>query len=118
MSTSQEQAVGANLDLLTRLRELEDLFSHRWDALAMLCLSDGPLRFNRLAATMNERADERLADGVLSRSLHRLSDKRMVVRAEVAESGHIVYALTDEGRARAQQLADYVRAVTRLHSGR
>lgn len=110
MSSYQESPVGSAIDPLVRLREFEDLFGHRWDALALLCLADGPLRFNRLAAAMNQHADERLADGVLSRSLRRLANTKLLTRTEMPDNGH-AYALTAAGVTRAERLAECLQAM-------
>ena len=95
----------------TRLKEFEEIFGHRWDALALLCLAEGPCRFNQLAATMGVAADERLADPTLSRSLRRLVGRRLVVKSDGASERYPIYALTPTGVRLSDRLAICLKAI-------
>jgi DNA-binding HxlR family transcriptional regulator/SAM-dependent methyltransferase len=91
----------------SQLRELKELFSHRWDALTLLCLStEGPLRFNALAVALNAVSDQWLADNILSRSLSRLQEGNFVVKFPDRREGS--YSLTEAGVLRAALLAQYL----------
>ena len=116
-AASGQTGLGRSDVNFARLREFEAIFSHRWDALALLCLAEGPHRFNRLAATMGAVADERLPDPILSRSLRRLVDGNLVTKSDETGERYQTYALTPTGARRAAQLALYLRLVEDGHSG-
>ncbi|MFY1622474.1 hypothetical protein ACN268_04645 [Micromonospora sp. WMMD735] len=84
------------------LRDLDKLFSHRWEALVILCLADQPARFSELARATVEKAGVRLPDGNITRSLDRLRRKGLVgVRMD---DRHRAYELTGSGQRRASEL--------------
>jgi DNA-binding HxlR family transcriptional regulator len=87
-------------------RQVEDLFRHRWDAITLLCLADGPLRYTELANTISSRSGERLADTLLSRCLRRLAGNALIYKGP-RDEGHHVYSLTDAGQ-------DQVAILTRI----
>ena len=67
------------------LRELNDLFEHRHDALILLCLTRGvadaagqPLHFRQLARSIIEQTGSYIPESNISRSLPRLKDARLV----------------------------------------
>jgi SAM-dependent methyltransferase len=90
---------------LPRLREFEELFGHRWEALALRCLSTAstPLQFGQLAKRMDEQSDERLADGVVTRSLRKLTEAKLV-QPVTTRTRHPLYALTPAGSQKAARL--------------
>lgn len=84
------------------LRDLDKLFSHRWEALVILCLADQPARFSELARATVDKAGVRLPDGNITRALNRLRRKGLVDVRE--DEQHRAYELTGNGRQRASEL--------------
>jgi len=82
---------------------MEGLFGHRWDAFALLCLADGLLRYTDLGDAISKRADERIPDAMLTRSLRRLAECELV-QPQSDGSG---YTLTHDGLAQAAILARF-----------
>jgi len=82
---------------------MEDLFGHRWDAFALLCLADGLLRYTDLGDAISKRADERIPDTMLTRCLRRLTECELV-HPQPDGSG---YTLTHDGLAQAAILARF-----------
>lgn len=76
-------------------RELLDVVAHKWAALAIGALADGPVRFGGL-----QRRLEGVSPKVLTATLRRLEAFGLVDRTVVpAVPLHVEYALTDVGRS-------------------
>lgn len=97
-----------------RLRALADLVRHRWDLVILALLAERPMRYRELSQRTRHRS-ERIADGVLSRTLRRLEHGGLVDRATIAD-GSAVYRPTVAALTRMEQvrrvealLADEVR---------
>ncbi|GEM_PF-6991987 len=87
------------------VRQIEDLFRHRWDAVTLLCLADGPLRYTDLATAISKRADQRIPDAMLTRCLRRLTECALV-RPQPGSNGP-GYVLTEAGQAQIAILARF-----------
>jgi DNA-binding HxlR family transcriptional regulator len=90
-----------------RLRQIDRLFSRRWDAFVVACLADGPLRLSELAYQLTIHTQTRMNDGTLGRIKHRLL-RAGVIHVINDPDGHPTYALTDAGQA----TADVIKALT------
>lgn len=99
------------------LRELNDLFEHRHDALILLCLTRGvadgkgrPLHFRELARSIIHQTGTYIAESNISRSLPRLKDARLVA---VYDEGtrHPSYRPTRSGEKKAALLALLLQAM-------
>lgn len=95
---------------LVNLQEIEDLFRYRWDTVVVICLKHGPMRYGELGSAITTWAGTRLADGVLTRSLRRLTEAELVRLTDDGD-GHNAYTLTVQGRARLAKIAAIGRAV-------
>lgn len=92
------------MDDLARLDELEDLFGHAWDALALVALlHDGDMRYRQLGDAMQQRANRRVPDPRISSSVHNLSNAGLI-QTTIAEDGSKVHAITEQGRRKAQKI--------------
>ena len=99
------------------LRELNNLFEHRHDALILLCLSRGiaagdgkPLHFRELARSIIDQTGTYIPESNISRSLPRLKDARLVT---VYDEGtrHPAYRPTRLGEQKAALLALLLQAM-------
>lgn len=89
---------------LVRLSELEGLFGHRYQALALIALlEDGPMRWSELGRAMHRRAADRVDDKYVTRSLQAL-EKGGYVEAAADDSGSQVRALTRRGIEKAHRI--------------
>jgi DNA-binding HxlR family transcriptional regulator len=84
-----------------RLRALADLAHHRWDLVILALLAERPMRYRELSQRTCHRS-ERIADGVLSRTLRRLEQGGLVARATIAD-GSAVYRLTAAALTKVEQ---------------
>jgi DNA-binding HxlR family transcriptional regulator len=102
-----------NFPALAGLREIEELFGHRWDALVLLCLvaSPSPLRYRDLAREMHRQSDEMFSDTDLSRSLRRLADAGLIQRSP-SDDRYKPYALTSAGARQAARLTSILNALS------
>ena len=91
-----------------QVRQIEEMFQHRWDAMVLLCLADGPLRYGDLASAINKRSDKRIAEAVLTRCLRRLTERGLVGRPD---DNTIAYTLTTVGQAQTNLLGKLSRAM-------
>ena len=79
------------------------MFQYRGDALTIVCLSTGPMRFGQLAKAIAERCGTHMSDTQVGRCLGRLVARRLVDHVETDE-GVAVYRLTDRGCRDAEDL--------------
>jgi DNA-binding HxlR family transcriptional regulator len=77
------------------LLRVQELLGRKWELLILTRLGPGPLRYKDLARQLRE-IDRGLNDGVLSRTLRRLTDDGLVHRQAIGNRH--VHALTDLGR--------------------
>ena len=91
---------------LARLAEFESLFGHRYQALALVSLlQEGPMRWSEVGRAMDRRAEERVDDKYVTRSLKAL-EKAGFVRAMADGNGGQLRALTPHGTKRANRILD------------
>jgi DNA-binding HxlR family transcriptional regulator len=95
-----------------RLRQIDKLFEHRWEAFVIgsLAESDRPMRFNQLAYAVSEHTRTRMVDSSLARIKDRLIHKGLVEETKT-DDGYHAYALTEEGREKAEILASITDAL-------
>lgn len=86
--------------------------TNKWGTLALLALSDGPLRWSEL-----RRALDGVSEKMLAQCLQTLTDDDFVIRTQrQAMPPHVEYALTDAGRDITALLIPLVERVAR-HTG-
>lgn len=90
MSTRIEPCEQYIADCNTRLAT--DLLSHRWDAVVLAGLSDGPRRRAQLLVAVGAASDKSLTE-----SLRRLTASGLVAPVAGATSRHVRYGLTALG---------------------
>ncbi|GIJ62113.1 hypothetical protein Vau01_096290 [Virgisporangium aurantiacum] len=78
---------------LDDLRELIDIFRHRWDPIILVLLADRPRRRKELTQEVRDGSGEHIADGVLSEVLTRLQTDGMIVK-DKSGANHVVYRAT------------------------
>jgi DNA-binding HxlR family transcriptional regulator len=101
---------------LDHLRELDELFEYRGDALILLCLAHAgrPLRFRELARTIVEQSGSYIADGKISRSLPRLKQCGLVIVGD-EDNRHPSYRPTPLGQAKAGLLTFVLESMEHRH---
>ncbi|MBX6751492.1 MAG: hypothetical protein IRY85_17820 [Micromonosporaceae bacterium] len=91
--------------LFARLRRIQRLFAHEWDAFLIATLAAaGPLRYGQLANEMTLNCGRRLSDSTVVRTRDRLVRQGLVECVDDG-LGHPVHRLTESGRRQAQLLA-------------
>jgi DNA-binding PadR family transcriptional regulator len=96
---------------LARLAEFEGLFGHRFHTLALISLfEEGPMRWSGVGRAMNRRAEERVEDKYVTRSLQALR-KDSLVDILVDGDGFQVHTLTPRGQQRAKRIAQIFAAL-------
>jgi len=108
-SAPQDEALEEDRVNFAHVRQIEDLFRHRWDAMTLLCLADGSSRYSALADAISKRSDQRIPDAMLTRCLRRLTECDLVGGQPDAK-GH-VYTLTQAGHAQVAILARFSRVM-------
>jgi DNA-binding PadR family transcriptional regulator len=68
---------------LDGLRELVDIFKHRWDPIILVLLAERPRRRRELTQEVRDSRGEHIADGVLSEVLNRLQAEGLIVKVMV-----------------------------------
>jgi DNA-binding HxlR family transcriptional regulator len=102
------------------LRQLNDLFEHRHDALILLCLARAtrkarrPLHFRELAKSIIEQTETYMAESDLSRSLPRLRQSALVTVHD-AGSRRPSYEPTPLGEQKAALLVFILQAIENRH---
>lgn len=98
--TTTDERRGDAYAALCPCRDMLDLLSQRWAALAIGAMEAGPQRFGQLRARL-----EGVSPKVLTQTLRRLEDRDLVTRTVYAEvPARVDYALTDLGRSAAEPL--------------
>lgn len=95
------------------LEKIETLVHYLWDAAALVCLEQQPLRYTELARGMADWSGRHLIQTDLNRTRHRLI-RMNLIEEQRNSRGHKVYAITAAGRARLSQIRALVGAV---HTG-
>lgn len=105
------------------LRELNDLFEHRHDALILLCLARGvadaadqPLRFRQLARSIIKQTGSYVPESNISRSLPRLRDAKLVA-VHGADTRHPSYRPTLLGAQKAELVTFLLQAIDNRPAG-
>jgi DNA-binding HxlR family transcriptional regulator len=84
---------------------MAEIFEHQHSALALLCISAGPIRFGQLGARMSEHGASHHGDQKVTRALRALYQLGLVTpepgRAHRAEAE---YQVTAAGRDKAERL--------------
>jgi DNA-binding HxlR family transcriptional regulator len=88
---------------LDGLRELAELFKHRWDPIILALVTERPRRFSELAHEVRDRSGEHISDGVLSLTLARLIVDGFITKRQSGR-WHSLYAPTIEAHSRVQRL--------------
>ena len=89
------------------MRRLSEILGHKWDLVILARLAERPLRYTEIATQVRETSSD-LTDGVLTKSLRRLTDDGLIGREQIG--GHQVYDLTGRGRfivATLTRIAEY-----------
>jgi DNA-binding HxlR family transcriptional regulator len=81
--------IRVNLD---GLRELVEIFRHRWDPIILVLLAERPRRRKELTQEVRD-SREHISDGVLSDVLKRLQKDGLITKVTPAAS-HVVYRAT------------------------
>ncbi|WP_327009744.1 winged helix-turn-helix transcriptional regulator [Dactylosporangium sp. NBC_01737] len=87
----------------SHLRNVTEILARKWDLVILTHLTDGPMRYTQLAQAIRKDYPE-LTEGVLSKTLRRLTDDRMVHKVAFGKSRR-AHDLTTEGRAIVSVLA-------------
>jgi DNA-binding HxlR family transcriptional regulator len=95
------------------LRDIDKMFTRRWDVFVIACLSEQePLRFNQLAHMVSENSRNRIADSTLNRVKGRLI-RAGLLQQDIDDEAHPTYSLTSTGRAKGR----FIRALTEAVHG-
>lgn len=95
------------------LEEIEKLVHHLWDAAALICLENASLRYTELRREMKAWSGRRLTDTELTRTRRRLVDGGLI-RVELSQEGHNVYALTEAGMTQLYKIRRLAQTVPNL----
>lgn len=85
------------------LIEIRELVQYQHVVAAVACLGERPMRYGELGAAISEWTGSRIADGELTRTVHRLEAGGLV--EVVLDDGHRLLTLTPEGHNRRQKAA-------------
>ena len=80
----------------SHLRNVQEILARKWALVVLTHLSDGPMRYTQLAHAIRKDYPA-LTEGVLSKTLRRLTDDGMVRKVTSAQSRR-AHALTPDGR--------------------
>lgn len=97
---------------LDGLRELVEIFRHRWDPIILVLLAERPRRRRELTQEVRDNRGEHISDGVLSEALDRLQDDGLIAK-DKRGANHVVYRATSAalGRvARLQRISEFAAA--------
>jgi len=72
------------------------MFQYRGDALMIVCLSEGEMRFGQLTKAIVERCGTHMSDTQVGRCLSRLVERGLVEHVETCDNV-AVYRLTERG---------------------
>ncbi|WP_432976814.1 winged helix-turn-helix transcriptional regulator [Dactylosporangium sp. CA-233914] len=81
----------------SHLQNAREIFARKWDLVVLTHLSEGPLRYTQLAHAIRKEYPE-ITEGVLSKTLRRLTGDGMVHKVALTKSRR-AHALTTDGRA-------------------
>ena len=102
---------------IDHLRELDDLFEYRNDALVLLCLARGvadaggrPLRFREWARALITHTGTYISENAITRSLPRLKERKLVVAYDEG-TRHPAYRPSRLGAQKAALLAFILDAI-------
>jgi DNA-binding HxlR family transcriptional regulator len=99
-----ERPRGAVIRLdLDALRELVEIFRHRWDPIILVVLAERPRRRRELTQQVCDSHGEHISDGVLSDVLNRLQDEGLITKENVG-ANHVVYRATPAAMSRVERL--------------
>ncbi len=88
---------------LDGLRELVDIFRHRWDPIILVLLAEHPRRRKELTQEVRNNRGEHISDGVLSKALDRLRDEGLIIK-EKRRANHVVYRASPAALGRVEWL--------------
>jgi hypothetical protein len=107
---------------IDHIRELDDLFEHRNDALVLLCLAYGvadaggrPLHFREWARALIKHTGTYISENAITRSLPRLKERRLVVAFQEG-TRHPAYRPSRLGAQKAALLALILDAIENHHN--
>ncbi len=88
---------------LDGLRELVEIFRHRWDPIILVLLAERPRRRRELTQEVCDSHGEHISDGVLSDVLNRLQGEGLITKENIRAS-HVVYRATQAALCRVERL--------------
>jgi DNA-binding HxlR family transcriptional regulator len=88
---------------LDGLRDLVDIFRHRWDPIILVLLAEQPRRRRELTQEVRNNRGEHISDGVLSKALDRLQYEGLITK-EQRHPKHVVYRATPIALSRVEWL--------------
>jgi DNA-binding HxlR family transcriptional regulator len=95
------------------LAKIENLVHNLWDAAALFCLEDRPLRYSELHRDMATWSGQHLSESELTRARHRLVRRKLIIQGP-GDNGHNVYSITEAGRVRLAQIRVLMQIAPRL----
>lgn len=95
------------------LRQIDRLFTHRWEAFVIANLASGPLRFSQLAFEVQMATKKRVSDSSLSRINAQLVRADLIQKVP-GDDKHDAYALTPRGERVAEMLLAITHALEDL----
>jgi hypothetical protein len=91
------------------LLEIRELLQYQHVTGAVVCLGERPMRYGELGCAITEWTGNRIGDGEITRTVHRLVDSGLAEEAFV--DGHRLFTLTPVGFARLETIRALGRAL-------
>lgn len=96
-----------------QMAKIQTVVRYLWDATALICLENGPLRYTELHRTMIASTERYLSDSELTRTRHRLVRSRMISEHPTGNGGK-AYCITEAGQARLRDIRVLLEIAPRL----
>ncbi len=93
----------------TDLLEIRELLQYQHVIGAVVCLGERPMRYGELGNAITEWTGNRIGDGEVTRTIHRLLDSGLA--DETFVDGHRLLTLTEAGRRRLETIRALGRAL-------
>ena len=88
-----------------QLQTASDLVARIWEAGALYCLRDGPMRYTDIGNWLAMWSGLRPSDSSITRALKRLDRDGFVIHTDGHDDGRGTYAISAEGRKRVAKIA-------------
>jgi DNA-binding PadR family transcriptional regulator len=88
-----------------QLQAASDLVTRIWEAGALYCLRDQPMRYTDIGNWLAAWSGQRPSDSAITRALKRLDRGGFVMHKDGHEVRRGTYAITSDGRARIAKIA-------------